>query len=82
MGKKDTLLQKAISIQKNNTQKKTSQVQITRDHVELSLVFLKGEVKITNIATALDSQIASTYIILARSLREAYKQGIIKIIKK
>lgn len=47
-----------------------TQVRITREHVELALAWVHGEVRYSQIMSVLDKEGSALYTILARSLKE------------
>ena len=74
---KDTLADKA----RNFKTRKQLALDITDEQIELSLLWLKGEVNLSQTAVALfgsTDNVAMAYSVIANSLKEAHKQGIIK----
>lgn len=81
MKNKLSLIKKAKEYKKlNRFQGKTP---ITKQHVDLALMFMRGEVSLTQVAYSLygDAQKVGhgTYAIILRSLQEAFKNNRIKI---
>jgi len=49
--------------------------QISRDHFDLAIAFVKGEVNCSQIAKVLGKEPSHTYVLISRSLREAFSRG-------
>jgi hypothetical protein len=50
----------------------------SNEQIELAIAWLKNSVSINQIARATGKAPTSAYLLLARALRQAYRQGIIK----
>jgi hypothetical protein len=73
-----TLLEKA---KKRKMSIRRDSIDITTEHIELAIAWAKGEVTYTQAAEAfgyVEKNSMQVYIILARSLREAFTKGILK----
>lgn len=73
MATKQTLLQKAKSITH------TRKTNITEEEIELSIAWMTDEVTFSQVMKVLDSNSGPTYGILALSIREAYRAGLVKV---
>ena len=78
MSNKQSLLEKAQSFPTNRRKNE----KISDDLIELSLAWMKGEVRVVEIKYALDKKSNSNiYQCLTLAFREAYTKGKIKIIE-
>lgn len=75
MVKKQTLLEKAKQI--NYKQK----AEVSPEEIELAMAWIRNEVTLTQCGAALGTRASSTASRLAIIIRQAYREGVIKIME-